>query len=119
MTKKIKIVETADTEEIKQQGRMTNAERDRKIKDAEALYIRGYSLQSISELETIGVRIKTLREWEKRYEWKDKKQLYNISPSEIKALIRSKCGFLMIRAISLLLIVWSNELIVFSISYWF
>nr|DAO04473.1 MAG TPA: Protein of unknown function (DUF1804) [Bacteriophage sp.] len=89
MTKKIKIVETADTEEIKQQGRMTNAERDRKIKDAEALYIRGYSLQSISELETIGVRIKTLREWEKRYEWKDKKQLYNISPSEIKALIRS------------------------------
>lgn len=51
MTKKIKIVETADTEEIKQQGRMTNAERDRKIKDAEALYIRGYSLQSISELE--------------------------------------------------------------------
>lgn len=28
MTKKIKIVETADTEEIKQQGRMTNAERN-------------------------------------------------------------------------------------------
>lgn len=87
--KKIKEIDTADTEEMKNQGRMTNAERDRKIKEAEGLYIRGFSLQSISEFETIGIRVKTLRDWEKRYDWASKKQLYNISPSEIKAMIRS------------------------------
>lgn len=87
--KKIKEIDTADTEEIKQQGRMNNAERDRKIKEAEALFIRGFSLQSISEFETIGIRVKTLQDWKKRYNWEEKKQLQNISPSEIKAMIRS------------------------------
>lgn len=89
MTRKIKTVETADTEEVSRQGRMSNAERDRKIKDAEALYVRGFSLQAISEFETINIRVKTLRDWEKRYNWAEKKQLQNISPSEIKAMIRS------------------------------
>lgn len=87
--KKIKEIDTADTEELKNQGRMTNAERDRKIKEAEALFIRGFSLQSISEFETIGIRVKTLQDWKKRYNWEEKKQLQNISPSEIKAMIRS------------------------------
>lgn len=87
--KKIKEIDTADTEELKNQGRMTNAERDRKIKEAEGLYIRGFSLQSISEFETIGIRVKTLQDWKKRYDWDTKKQLHNISPSEIKAMIRS------------------------------
>lgn len=89
MAKKLKEIDTIDTEEVKQQGRMSNAERDRKIKDAEALYIRGFSLQTISEFETIKIRVKTLREWEKRYEWAEKKQLQNISPNEIKQMIRS------------------------------
>lgn len=89
MAKKIREIDTVDTEVVKQQGRMTNAERDRKIKDAEALYVRGFSLQSISEFETIKIRVKTLREWEKRYEWAEKKQLQNISPNEIKQMIRS------------------------------
>lgn len=87
--KKIKEIDTVSTEQVKQQGRMNNTERDRKIKEAEALYIRGFSLQSISEFETIGIRVKTLQDWKKRYDWDYKKQLYNISPSEIKAMIRS------------------------------
>lgn len=89
MAKKLREIDTVDTEVVKQQGRMTNAERDRKIKDAEALYVRGFSLQSISEFETIKIRVKTLREWEKRYEWAEKKRLQNISPNEIKQMIRS------------------------------
>lgn len=82
-------IDTVDSEEVKQQGRMRNAERDQKIKDAEALYIRGFSLQSISEFETIKVGVKTLTDWKKRYSWDEKKQLENISPNEIKAMIRS------------------------------
>lgn len=89
MNKKVKNIETADTEEVKQQGRMRNAERDRKQKDALALYVRGFSLQSISEFETIKVGIKTLTDWKKRYNWDEEKQLQNISPNEIKTMIRS------------------------------
>ena len=87
--KKVIEMDTADTEEVKQQGRMRNAERDRKQKDALALYVRGFSLQSISEFETIKVGVKTLSDWKKRYHWDEEKQLQNISPNEIKAMIRS------------------------------
>ena len=81
--------DTVDTEEVKQQGRMKNAERDKKQKDALGLYIRGWSLQSISEMETIKVGLKTLTNWKKRYNWEEEKKLQNISPNEIKAMIRS------------------------------
>lgn len=74
---------------IQKKGRIANKERDQKIKDAEGLYIRGYSLQSISNMENIQVGIKTLTEWKKKYDWEEKKQLENISPSEIKAMIRA------------------------------
>jgi len=87
--KNVTEVDTADTQEVKQQGRMNNAEKDRKQKDAMGLYIRGFSLQSISEFETIKVSVKTLTDWKKRYNWDEEKQLQNISPSEIKAMIRS------------------------------
>lgn len=89
MNKKVKNIETVDTEEVKQQGRMRNAERDKKMKDALGLYIRGYTLQSISGMETIKVGVKTLTDWKKKYNWDDEKQLHNISPNEIKAMIRS------------------------------
>ncbi|MCT2563958.1 terminase gpP N-terminus-related DNA-binding protein [Chryseobacterium herbae] len=89
MNKRVKKIETTDTEEVKQQGRMRNAERDKKMKDALGLYIRGYTLQSISEMETIKVGVKTLTDWKKRHNWDDEKQLHNISPNEIKAMIRS------------------------------
>ncbi|UDQ55004.1 hypothetical protein LJF28_04880 [Chryseobacterium indologenes] len=89
MNKKIIKKDTVDTEEVKQQGRMRNAERDKKQKDALGLYVRGYSLQSISEMETIKVGVKTLTDWKKRYNWDEEKQLQNISPNEIKAMIRS------------------------------
>ena len=89
MAKKIKDIDTVDTEEVKQQGRLRNAERDKKIKDALGLYVRGWSLQSISEMETISIGLKTLNDWRKRYNWDEEKQLQNISPNEIKAMIRS------------------------------
>lgn len=89
MRKKVIEIETADTEEAKQQGRMRNAERDKKMKDALGLYIRGYTLQSISEMETIKVGVKTLTDWKKKYNWDEEKQLHNISPNEIKSMIRA------------------------------
>lgn len=74
---------------IQKKGRMANSDRDKKIKDAEGLFIRGYSLQSISEMENIKVGVATLKQWKKSYDWDEKKQLENISPTEIKSMIRS------------------------------
>lgn len=66
---------------------MSNTERDRKMADARGLFLRGYSFQSISEMETILVGVKTLTKWAKEECWEEQKQLENISPNEIKAMI--------------------------------
>ena len=68
-------------------GRMTNQERDRVKNDALGLFLRGYSLQSISEMETIQVGVASLRKWAKEGDWEERKKLENISPSEIKDMI--------------------------------
>ena len=78
---------TADNYDIGKSGRMNNSERDKKMKDALGLFIRGYSMQSISEMENIQVGIKTLNRWSKEHNWDEQKQLQNISPAEIKAMI--------------------------------
>lgn len=70
-------------------GRLANVERDKKMADALGLYVRGYSLQTISEMETIQIGVKTLNSWRKKGNWDEEKQLQNISPNEIKAMIRS------------------------------
>lgn len=75
--------------EVSKGGRLQNADRDKKITDAKGLFIRGYSLQSISEIETISVGVQTLKAWRKAGNWDQEKQLQNISPNEIKAMIRS------------------------------
>jgi len=80
---------TDNETEVSKSGRMMNSERDKKISDAMGLFIRGYSLQSISEMETIQVGVKTLNAWRKKGNWDEEKQLQNISPNEIKAMIRS------------------------------
>ncbi len=77
---------TADNYDAKA-GRMSNTERDKKQKDALGLFIRGYSLQSISEMENIKVGVPTLSRWAKDHNWEEQKQLQNISPAEIKAMI--------------------------------
>jgi hypothetical protein len=74
---------------ILKSGRLTNVDRDKKISDALGLYVRGYSLQSISEMETIRVGVKTLNAWRIKGNWDEEKQLQNVSPKEIKAMIRS------------------------------
>ncbi|NHN26767.1 hypothetical protein FIA58_013865 [Flavobacterium jejuense] len=84
----IPIVEENDEKGIST-GRLKNTERDRKIQDAQCLFIRGYSLQSISEMETIRIGVKTLNSWRKKFNWDEEKQLQNISPNEIKSMIRS------------------------------
>ncbi len=68
-------------------GRMNNAERDKKQRDALGLFIRGYSFQSISQMENIKVGVATLKAWAKDHNWEEQKQLHNISPAEIKAMI--------------------------------
>lgn len=68
-------------------GRMSNIEKDKKMADALGMYIRGYSLQSISEMETILVGVKTLAKWAKDECWDEQKELQNISPNEIRAMI--------------------------------
>ena len=81
-------IKTTDKDVLKS-GRLANAERDKKINDALGLFIRGYSLQSISEMETIRVGVKTLNAWRVKGNWDEEKQLQNISPQEIKKMIRS------------------------------
>jgi hypothetical protein len=81
-------IKTTDKEILKS-GRLANADRDKKINDALGLFIRGYSLQSISEMETIRIGVKTLNAWRVKGNWDEEKQLQNISPQEIKAMIRS------------------------------
>lgn len=68
-------------------GRMSNEERDRLKSDALALYVRGYSIQSISKMEAINITVDTLRAWKKEGDWEEQKKLQNISPSEIKDMI--------------------------------
>ena len=75
--------------EVLKTGRLANVDRDKKINDALGLFVRGYSLQSISEMETIRIGIKTLNAWRIKGNWDEEKQLQNISPNEIKAMIRS------------------------------
>lgn len=81
-------IKTTDKESLKG-GRLANADRDKKINDALGLFIRGYSLQSISVMETIRVGVKTLNAWRVKGNWDEEKQLQNISPQEIKKMIRS------------------------------
>nr|WP_294922183.1 hypothetical protein [uncultured Flavobacterium sp.] len=88
-TNKTKKQAEEKTDEVVKSGRMHNSERDKKISDALGLYVRGYSLQTISEMETIKVGVKTLTAWKNKFKWEEEKQLQNISPNEIKAMIRS------------------------------
>lgn len=80
---------TNKAKEVLKTGRLANVDRDKKIADALGLYVRGYSLQSISEMETIRVGVKTLNAWRVKGNWDEEKQLQNISPQEIKSMIRS------------------------------
>lgn len=81
-------IKITDKETLKS-GRLANTDRDKKINDALGLFIRGYSLQSISEMETIRIGVKTLNAWRVKGNWDEEKQLQNISPQEIKKMIRS------------------------------
>jgi len=66
-------------------GRMTNTEKDHLKSQAKELFIKGFTVASISDI--IGVGQKTLQNWRKLDEWDHLKDLNNIRPSEIKLMI--------------------------------
>lgn len=70
---------------IKNKGRMNASERDYKQSQGKDLFVKGFSIQSISEITGVGV--KTLGTWRDEKEWEKEKELNNIRPSEIKKLI--------------------------------
>jgi len=67
------------------QGRLKNDDRDQKMTQGKTLFVRGFSLQTIADI--IGMRIETVQRWKQTEGWQAQKDLYNISPSEIKTLI--------------------------------
>lgn len=69
----------------KNTGRMTNAQRDLKKSQARDLFIKGFSLQTISEITEVG--IKTLGSWRDADNWEHEKELNTIRPTEIKKMI--------------------------------
>lgn len=71
--------------QARNRGRLTNQERDRKIADAKGLFIKGLSIQTIAEI--IYITEDTIQKWRKLFDWDKEKELYSISPSEIKSLI--------------------------------
>ncbi|SCY94603.1 hypothetical protein SAMN02927903_03039 [Flavobacterium caeni] len=64
---------------------MTASERDYKQSQGKDLFVKGFSLPSISEIT--GVGIKTLGAWRDDGQWEKERELNNIRPSEIKKLI--------------------------------
>lgn len=66
-------------------ARLTAAESDYKKSQGKDLFVKGFSLTSISEITGIGA--KTLTGWRDKFDWEKEKELNNIRPSEIKKLI--------------------------------
>ena len=66
-------------------ARLRASESESKKSQGKDLFIKGFSLTSISEITGIG--LKTLTGWREKFEWEKEKELNNIRPSEIKKLI--------------------------------
>lgn len=65
-------------------GRMSALDKDLKKSQAKSLFIKGFSLQSISEIT--GVTTKTLGLWRDEDNWKEEKDLNSLTPSSIRKL---------------------------------
>ncbi len=68
----------------KAKGRMTSVERDYKKSQSKDLFVKGFSMNNISEI--IGVGIKTLSKWRDDFNWQDEKDLNSLKPSTIRNL---------------------------------
>ncbi|WP_027380276.1 terminase gpP N-terminus-related DNA-binding protein [Chryseobacterium daeguense] len=66
-------------------ARLTASDSDYKKSQGKDLFIKGFTLTSISEI--IGIGVKTLSNWREKFEWEKERELNNIRPSEIKKLI--------------------------------
>jgi len=69
----------------KPKGRMSAVARDYKKSQGKDLFVKGFSINNISEI--IGVGVKTLSGWKELHNWEGEKDLNAIRPSEIKKLI--------------------------------
>ncbi|MCB9245967.1 MAG: hypothetical protein H6606_06005 [Flavobacteriales bacterium] len=63
-------------------ARLTNTERDKKLAEGKALFIRGMSLQSISDI--IGISVVALRAWRDEQNWEEAKKQLQISVGEMR-----------------------------------
>jgi len=63
-------------------GRLTNRERDKKMLEAEDMYIRGSSVQTISDI--IDISVDSINKWKRDGEWDEKAKNSNIDISNIK-----------------------------------
>lgn len=66
-------------------GRMPNSVRDQKMAQGKDLFVKGYSIQTISDI--LELSLDTITKWRKDNGWDAEKELNNISPSEIRGLI--------------------------------
>lgn len=63
-------------------ARIPNNVLDKKKLNGKELYIKGLSIQSISDI--VDISIATLNKWKVSYHWEDAKKLNNLSISELK-----------------------------------
>lgn len=63
-------------------ARLSNKKRDEKKAHGKSLYIKGMSLQSISDI--IEISLTSLKNWRKEGDWDDAKKANNISIRELK-----------------------------------
>lgn len=66
-------------------ARMSNDVADTKKRQAQELYIKGLSVQSISEI--IEVSVASLNKWKNENEWDEAKKIQNISISELQNMV--------------------------------
>lgn len=63
-------------------ARLTNVEADKKRADGKSLFIKGLSVQSISEI--IGISTSSINKWKIEGEWEEAKKINNISISQLR-----------------------------------
>lgn len=64
---------------------MNNAERDKKIREARELYVRGMSVQSISKV--VEITSETINRWKRDQNWDAERKMRQVSTSELKSTI--------------------------------
>lgn len=78
MAKQTKVVN------ITKRGRMSALDKELKMSQAKSLFVKGFSIQSISEITGVGA--KTLASWRDNNNWEEEKDLASLTPTSIRNL---------------------------------